>query len=120
MPAWRDYVSLLKLRIAALLLLVAAAGYLVAGGPSIDPAPFGLLMASGLLASGGASAVNHYVDRDVDRAMARTRGRPIPIMGKPAASPSRAWWSDGLKRITGTPVASASKAAIPKWVTSTS
>jgi len=77
-PAWRDYVSLLKLRIAALLLLVAAAGYLVAGGPSIDPTPFGLLMASGLLASGGASAVNHYVDRDVDRAMARTRGRPIP------------------------------------------
>jgi len=75
---WRDYVSLLKLRISALLLLVAAAGYLVARGPAVEPAAFGLLMASGLLASCGASAVNHYVDRDVDRTMTRTRSRPIP------------------------------------------
>ena len=78
MATWRDYVSLLKLRISALLLLVAAAGYLVARGPAVEPAAFGLLMASGLLASGGASAVNHYVDRDVDRTMTRTRSRPIP------------------------------------------
>lgn len=85
MPSWRDYVSLLKLRIAALLLLVAAAGYLVAGGPAVEPASFGLLMTSGLLASGGASAVNHYVDRDLDGTMARTRGRPIPAGRVPPA-----------------------------------
>lgn len=78
MPALRDYVSLLKLRIAALLLLVAASGYLVTSGPDVRPFPFLLLMVSGLLASGGASAVNHYVDRDLDRLMARTRGRPLP------------------------------------------
>lgn len=73
-----DYIALLKLRIASLLLLVAAAGYLVTSGPAISAVPFGLLLASGLLASGGASAVNHYVDRDLDRLMTRTRNRPIP------------------------------------------
>ncbi len=73
-----DYLALMKLRIAALLLLVAAAGYLVTSGPAVRPAPFLLLMVSGLLASGGASAVNHWADRDIDPVMARTRSRPIP------------------------------------------
>jgi len=73
-----DYAGLLKLRIAALLLLVAASGYLVTSGPQVEPASFLLLMGAGLLASAGASAVNHYADRDLDPAMARTRGRPIP------------------------------------------
>lgn len=80
-----DYIGLLKLRIAALLLLVAAAGYLVTSGPAISPIPFALLLASGLLASGGASAVNHYVDRDLDGLMARTRNRPIPMGRVPPA-----------------------------------
>ena len=78
MSAVRDYVSLLKLRIAALLLLVAAAGYLVERGPEVEPIPFLLLMVSGLFASGSASAANHYLDRDLDGKMARTRGRPLP------------------------------------------
>ena len=76
--ALRDYGSLLKLRIAALLLLVAAAGYLVTSGAAVQWTSFALLMAAGLLGSGGASAVNHYADRDLDRTMARTRGRPLP------------------------------------------
>ena len=41
----------LKLRIDALLLLVAAAGYVATSGPAVDPTRFGLLMASGLLAA---------------------------------------------------------------------
>lgn len=73
-----DYVGLLKPRIAALLLLVAAAGYLVTSGPIVDPGSFALLLAAGFLASGGSSAVNHYLDRDVDRLMVRTRDRPVP------------------------------------------
>jgi len=76
--ALRDYASLLKLRIGALLLLVAAAGYLIAQGAEVQALPFAVLLASGLLASSGASAVNHYVDRDLDGLMARTRGRPLP------------------------------------------
>ena len=83
-PALADYLALLKLRIAALLLLVAASGYLVTSGPAVQPVPFLLLMVSGLLASAGASAVNHWADRDLDSVMARTRSRPIPQGRVPA------------------------------------
>jgi len=83
-PALADYLALLKLRIAALLLLVAASGYLVTSGPAVQPMPFLLLMAAGLLASAGASAVNHWADRDLDPVMARTRNRPIPQGRVPA------------------------------------
>ena len=34
-------------------------------------------MLGGYLAAGGAGAINHYVDRDRDARMARTRGRPL-------------------------------------------
>ena len=73
-----DYVQLMKLRIAALLLLVAAAAYIATSGPRIEPVTLGLLMLTGLLASSGASAVNHYVDRDIDAVMRRTSDRPLP------------------------------------------
>lgn len=73
-----DYAGLLKLRIDALLLLVAASGFLVTSGPDVRPIPLALLLVSGFLASAGASALNHYADRDLDGLMARTRGRPIP------------------------------------------
>jgi len=68
----------MKLRIDALLLLVAAAGFVATSGPRIDPAALGLLMLTGLLASSGASAVNHYIDRDIDAVMRRTSTRPLP------------------------------------------
>ena len=68
----------MKLRIDALLLLVAAAGYVATSGPRIDPVAFGLLMVSGLLAASGASATNHYLDRDIDAVMRRTSDRPLP------------------------------------------
>ena len=32
----------------------------------------------GFLSAGGAGAVNHYYDRDIDAAMARTANRPVP------------------------------------------
>ena len=68
----------MKLRIAALLLLVAAAGYISTSRLQIDPVTFGVLMTAGVLASGGASAINHYIDRDLDAVMRRTAGRPLP------------------------------------------
>jgi protoheme IX farnesyltransferase len=43
--------------------------------------PFGLLIATligGAAASGGASALNHYFDRDIDDLMRRTKRRPLP------------------------------------------
>jgi heme o synthase len=75
--AWRDYVALTKPRIMALLLLTGAAGMFVGAQGVPD---LGLLAATivGLgLACGGASALNHVLDRDIDRSMGRTSKRPV-------------------------------------------
>ncbi|HEY7692057.1 MAG TPA: heme o synthase [Gaiellaceae bacterium] len=74
----RDYVTLTKPRIMSLLLLTGACGMVV--GARGDPGPGRLLlMLLGLaLACGGASALNHVLDRDIDRLMGpRTAGRPV-------------------------------------------
>src|SRR3989454_8694356 len=68
----------MKLRIDALLLLVAAAGYVATSGIAVDLWRFSLLMIAGLLGAGGASATNHYQDRDLDSVKHRTRSRPLP------------------------------------------
>jgi protoheme IX farnesyltransferase len=71
------YVALTKPRIIELLLVTTVPTMVVAarGLP-----PLGLVLATlagGALAAGGANAVNMYVDRDIDRLMSRTRGRPL-------------------------------------------
>ncbi len=73
----RDYVTLTKPRIMSLLLLTAAGGLVLGVGGLPSP---GLALATlgGLaLACGGASALNHVLDRDVDRFMRRTDRRPV-------------------------------------------
>ena len=73
---WRDYVTLTKPRIMSLLLLTGGAGYFVAGGTSLGP--FALTMLGLAFACGGASALNHYLDRDIDKLMgSRTEQRPV-------------------------------------------
>jgi heme o synthase len=75
--AWRDYLALTKPRIMSLLLLTGAAGMFVGAEGVPD---LGLLAATivGLaLACGGASALNHVLDRDIDRSMGRTSKRPV-------------------------------------------
>lgn len=71
-----DYVTLTKPKVQSLLLLTTVATMLVAGSPSIE-----LIVATcigGYLSAGGAGAINHYFDRDLDALMARTADRPIP------------------------------------------
>jgi heme o synthase len=75
--SWRDYVTLTKPRIMVLLLITAAGGML-AGAKGLPSA--GLIAATlgGLaLACGGASALNHVLDRDIDARMRRTGKRPV-------------------------------------------
>ena len=79
MASWRDYVQLMKVRIAGLLLLVALAGYVATSGPAIDWGRLGWLVVAGFLASTGSSVVNSYVDRDIDPLMDRTRHRALPM-----------------------------------------
>ncbi|HKV89866.1 MAG TPA: heme o synthase [Thermoplasmata archaeon] len=75
---WRDVVTLTKPGITALIVLVAVAGYFLAMPARIDPVRLGLLALTGGLASAGSAMLNHYLDRDVDGGMRRTRRRPLP------------------------------------------
>jgi heme o synthase len=81
----RDYLTLTKPRIMSLLLLTGAAGAFVgaAGVPEWDV--FALTMIGLALACGGASALNHYLDRDIDKLMgSRTASRPVASGRVPA------------------------------------
>lgn len=76
--AWRDYVALTKPRVMTLLLLTGLCGAAVGA----DGRPSATLLATTLvglaLACGGAAALNHVMDRDIDELMGpRTASRPV-------------------------------------------
>ena len=71
----RDYATLTKPKVQSLLLLTTITTMYVAGDPSI-----GLVFLTclgGGLSAGGAGAINHAIDRDIDRIMSRTADRPV-------------------------------------------
>ena len=72
----RDYVALTKPKVQSLLLLTTVTTMLVAGDPPLWLIAVTVL--GGYLSAGGAGAVNHWYDRDIDAAMARTANRPVP------------------------------------------
>jgi protoheme IX farnesyltransferase len=84
--SWRDYVVLTKPRIMSLLLLTGLCGMFV-GARGVPPAWLIAITLVGLgLACGGASALNHVIDRDIDRLMGeRTRARPLAADRMPVA-----------------------------------
>jgi protoheme IX farnesyltransferase len=87
-----DLLALTKPKVQSLLLLTTVTTMLVAGTPSI-----GLILATclgGYLSAGGAGAVNHWYDRDIDAKMARTATRPIPA-GRLAPA-TALWFGIGL------------------------
>ena len=65
----RVYFRLTKPRIALLLLISTAAGMLAAGGGTVAWSMAGILLVGGYLCSGGAAALNCYLDRELDMAM---------------------------------------------------
>jgi len=71
-----DYLTLTKPKVQSLLLLTTVTTMYVAGDPSLQLVFWTVL--GGSLASGGAGAVNHWYDRDIDAQMARTATRPVP------------------------------------------
>ena len=83
---WRDYVTLTKPRIMSLLLITGAAGMFV-GAQGIPPLGLFVATMTGLaLACGGASALNHVLDADIDRLMGkRTEKRPVAAGRVPPA-----------------------------------
>jgi protoheme IX farnesyltransferase len=71
-----DYVELTKPKVQSLLLLTTVATMEVAGNPPLSKILLTCL--GGYLSAGGAGAINHYYDRDIDARMTRTASRPIP------------------------------------------
>jgi heme o synthase len=76
---WRtvvsDYFEMTKPRVQSLLLFTTVTTMYVAGDPSIGLVALTCL--GGALSAGGAGAINHVLDRDLDRRMPRTAGRPV-------------------------------------------
>jgi protoheme IX farnesyltransferase len=75
---WRDYLALTKPRVMSLLLVTGFCG-LVAGARGLpSPTLTAATMVGLALACGGAAALNHVLDRDIDRLMGRrTQSRPV-------------------------------------------
>lgn len=77
----KDYVALTKPKIISLLLVTALGGMFLASQAVPDPVLILYVMVGGTLAAGGANALNHFIDRDIDTLMNRTKGRPV-VSGK--------------------------------------
>ena len=82
-----DYLTLTKPPIISLLLVTAIGGMFLAarfetghaGGSGIpDLWTLLLVCVGGALGAGGANAINHYMDQDIDSLMSRTASRPVP------------------------------------------
>ncbi len=84
--SWRDYITLTKPRIMSLLLITGLCAMFV-GAHGAPRASLVLVTMTGLaLACGGASALNHVLDRDIDKLMGqRTRARPLAAERMPAS-----------------------------------
>ncbi len=78
LASFRDYLTLTKPRIMTLLLVTGAGGMFV-GAQGVPPLDLFVVTMVGLaLACGGASALNHVLDRDIDVLMgSRTKERPV-------------------------------------------
>ena len=77
-----DYLTLTKPPIISLLLVTAIGGMFLAsrhaGGSGIpDVWTLLLVCVGGALGAGGANAINHYMDQDIDSLMSRTASRPV-------------------------------------------
>ena len=71
-----DYFEMTKPKVQSLLLFTTVTTMYVAGDPTL-----GLVLLTclgGALSAGGAGAINHFYDRDLDAEMARTADRPVP------------------------------------------
>ena len=73
---WRQYLELLKPRIALMIALTAITGY-GAVADRVDPAAMALLALAMVLGAGASAVFNHVWDRDMDRLMRRTARRPM-------------------------------------------
>ncbi len=94
----RGYLELMKLRIGFLIALSAMAGY-AAVATRVDGWQLVILFIAMLLGSSGSAVFNQFYDRDLDRLMPRTAGRPLAA--GTLGDPRRALWFAGGLLIAG-------------------
>jgi protoheme IX farnesyltransferase len=83
---WQDYVTLTKPRIMSLLLVTGLCAMFVGARGAPSAWLIAVTMSGLALACGGASALNHVLDRDIDKLMGmRTRARPLAAERMPPA-----------------------------------
>jgi heme o synthase len=75
---FRAYLALTKPQIVELLLVTTVPSIMLAAGGWPDLGIFAVVLIGGALAGGAASALNCYIDRDIDQLMRRTKRRPLP------------------------------------------
>jgi protoheme IX farnesyltransferase len=73
----RAYWELLKFRLSFLVAFSCAFGYVLASS-EINWSTLIMLFIGGLLMSGGSSAINQVLEKDLDKLMTRTMTRPLP------------------------------------------
>lgn len=73
-----DYLELTKPRVAVLVLFTVAVGALLASNGLPDVSVLIHVLVGTALVAGGASAINHLLERHSDALMARTENRPLP------------------------------------------
>ena len=83
-PLWRDYLELTKPEISFLVVISALAGFLLGSPDVLDGWQLVFTLVGVALTAGGACVLNHYFEREIDRAMKRTAGRPLPTGRIPA------------------------------------
>lgn len=90
------FLELAKARLAALVVVTAAAGYALASRGEPDPLALVSVLLGTALTAFGANALNQVMEVERDRLMERTRSRPLPSgqVGRGRA----AWW--GLSSAT--------------------
>jgi protoheme IX farnesyltransferase len=83
------YIALTKPDVSFLVVITTLAGYvLAAAGPLDWPRMAHTVLATTLVAA-GTSALNHYLERDIDARMRRTASRPLP---SGVLAPGEALW----------------------------
>jgi protoheme IX farnesyltransferase len=71
------YVSLTKPRVMELLLAVTVPTMFLAQGGIPNPLLVVVVLIGGMMSAGSAGTFNCFIDRDIDRLMNRTKGRPL-------------------------------------------
>ena len=74
----RSYRDLMKVPIVILLVFTTVTAMIVAANGIPDATALIATTVAGIFAAGGSSALNQYIDRDMDGKMTRTARRPIP------------------------------------------